>query len=90
MRHPPRRERRHAQRCEHEVHADELHRDRHGNGEQHIEADSAEPRACAEPEREQQGVDRPGPREPHRLHPEDLADEQVAQVLAAMNVAGKQ
>ena len=40
----PRRQRRHDQAREHEIDADELHRLRHHQREQHIEADLPEPR----------------------------------------------
>ena len=44
----------------------------------------------AEPEREHAGVDAARRSELSRLHPQDLADQQIAQMLAAVHIAREQ
>src|SRR5439155_10681367 len=85
--HSPRRERRHDQRGEHEIYTDEL--DGHGDGkrEQYIEPDAAEALAAPEPESQNRRVNQRRPYQPALLYPEDLPDEQIAQMLAAVHVA---
>src|SRR5205823_3594875 len=52
-----RRQRGNDERCEHEVDAHELHRDRHRTGEEQIEADAAEAARPREPDAEDGSID---------------------------------
>jgi len=86
-----RRECRNDQAREHQVDADELHRGGHGERERAVEAVAPGAPDTAERERRrEQRRDEPQPRDLRRIDPEDLAHQQVLQVLAAVRIAREQ
>ena len=87
---PVGRHRRHDQAGEHQVHAHELHRRRHDDGEQHVEADAADALAPFEPDQREDGRQHRGADQLTRRHPEDLTRQQVLEVLAAVRIVGEQ
>ena len=87
-----RRQRRNDQAGEHQVDADQLHRRGDGERERAVEAEAARAarpsRATAPPAA---AADTPASQSSCvRVHPQDLADQQVLQMLAAVRVAGQQ
>ena len=75
---------------EDEVDADELHRRRHRQGEQQVEAEAPDALARAEPQPEHDDAEHRHGHDLGRRDPQDLADEQVLEVLAALRVVGEQ
>src|SRR6185503_4370578 len=86
----PRSQRRHDQRGEHEVDADQLHRRGHGTGKDEIEADPPDALARPEPERGDRRANHGDEWQLGHSHPENLADEQVLEVLAAVRICAEQ
>src|SRR5690606_24861560 len=73
-----------------QIYAHELYRGRDGNREQDVEGDAAEPRDSAEPQPEHERVSQRRVEERLGCDPENLTYQQLAQMLAAVRVAGEQ
>src|SRR5256885_1821987 len=89
-RHPTRRKGRHDERGEHQVDADELHSDGHRACEKQVEAYPSGALAEAEPEGENHCGNERHERQLGGVHPENLADEEILQMLGTAWIGREQ
>jgi hypothetical protein len=85
----PRRQCRNDKASKNQIYADELHRLRNHQCEQHIESNLTQSRAIAEPDCQSGGVEQCGGPQTCGLHIENLSNEQIFEMLAPVRIVRK-